>query len=172
MKKSIAIFVLVLMMSFGYTAQAQSFGYVDTEYVLEQVPDYQKAQEQLDKVVSGWRQEIEQMHKEVDEMYRQFQAEQVLLTESERIKREDAIVAKERDMRAYQKQRFGPEGDLLKKRQELVQPIQNEVYAAIERLAKKRKVDFILDKSGGVSILYANPQYDLTNDVLKELNIK
>lgn len=169
MKK--AIFLAFILMSFTFSGFSQTFGYVDSEAILKQVPDYKKAQEQLDKIVEGWRKDVEQRQKQVDQLYKEYQAEQVLLSASDRAKREEAIVNAEKDLREYQKQKFGTSGDLLQKRQELVKPIQDKVYAAIETIASKKKLDFIFDKSSSVAMIFANPKHDYTNDVLKELGI-
>ncbi len=169
MKKIAFLLSFVLFISF--TAQAQSVGIVDTKQILNEVPEYNDAQKQLDQIVDGWRKEIEQKHKNIDEMYRSYQAEQVLLSENERTRREEAIVTKEKEMREFQKNKFGPEGELFQKRQELVQPIQDDVYKAIEQAAKKKKIDIVIDKSEGAAILFFTPQYDMTSSVLKELGI-
>jgi len=169
MKKILAIVALVV--SSSLVSFAQTFAYVDSELVLNELPAYQQAQQQIDDIVSNWNKEIQRKYQEIDEAYKGFQAESVLLSDNERRQREDEIVGMEREARKLQKQRFGPEGDLHKKRQDLVRPVQDEVYAAIEKVANRQKVDFILDKSGSVSILFANPKYDITNDVLKELGI-
>lgn len=166
------IFVLFAFFVFASSNMyAQSVAVVDTKQILQEIPEYQDAQKQLDQIVSGWRKEIEQKHKNIDEMYRSYQAEQVLLTENERARREEAIVNKEKEMREYQKKKFGPEGELFQKRQELVQPIQDDVYKAIEKAAQKKKIDIVLDKSEGASILFFTQQFDMTSSVLRELGI-
>lgn len=154
-----------------HSAHAQTFGYVDAQEVLNKMPTYTQAQKQLDALAETWKKELDQQRKEIDEGYKKFRAEQVLLTDNEQKQREDQIIEKERLMREQQKQRFGTNGDLFKKRQELVKPIQDEVYAAIEALASKKKIDFILDKSS-TNMLFANPKFDYTNDLMKDLNIK
>lgn len=165
------VFLLTFVLLSSISIQAQSIGIVDTKQILQQVEEYNDAQKQLDQIVDGWRKEIEQKHKSIDEMYRAYQAEQVLLTENERSRREEAIVNKEKEMREFQKKKFGPEGELFQKRQELVQPIQDDVYKAIEKAAKNKKIDIVLDKSEGASILFFTPQYDMTSSVLRELGI-
>lgn len=168
--KHLFVACILVASSFSF-ATAQSFAYVDTEFILQKMPEYKKAQEQLDKTVESWNKEIQQRYKEIDDMYKRFQAEQVLLSPSEKAQREQDIIAKEKEARELQKQKFGSKGDLFQKKQDLVRPIQDQVYAAIETLANKRKYDFVLDKSSGVAILFANPKFDITNDVLKELGI-
>lgn len=170
MKKT-AIFLVFLLASVLY-GNAQSVGYIDTEGLMAQLPAYKQAQDQINSIVDNWNKEIQQKYKNIDDAYKAFQAEQVLLSQNDKSKREQEIVDMEKQTRDLQKQRFGPGGDLQKKREELVKPIQDQVYAALEKVAGRKKVDIVLDKSGStVTILFANPKYDLTEDVLKELGV-
>ena len=148
---------------------AQRFCYVDVNKVLERVPDYKTAQETLDQTAEKWKQEIAAEYAKVDEMYRKYQADEVLLDERARKQREDEITAKEKSVRELQKQKFGPDGALNKKRQELVKPIQDRVYAAIEQYANERGFDFIFDKASSSGMLFASPKNDKTDDVVKKL---
>jgi outer membrane protein len=166
--KKLAI-ILCLFFASASITYAQSFAFVNTEQILQQLPAYQDAQKQIDATVESWNKEVKQRYKQIDDAYKAFQAEQVLLSETERRQREEQIVGMERDVREFQKKRFGSNGDLQKKREELVKPIQDEVYAAIEKVANRKKYDFILDRSSGASILFANPKYDVTDDVLREV---
>ncbi|HNI45105.1 MAG: OmpH family outer membrane protein [Chitinophagales bacterium] len=175
MKKLLAIIAFAITLCFSTlqsSAQTATFGYTDTESVLSQLNDYKDAQEQLNKIAQQWNDEIQQKYKEIDAAYKKFQAEQVLLTDSDRKKREEDIVAKEKEARDMQKAKFGTNGELQKKREELVKPIQEKVYAAIEKVAARKRLDFVFDKSNGVTMLYANPKFDITEDLLKELGIK
>ncbi len=158
---STALFSLLLT---GITT-AQRIAYVDVTAVLESLPDYQKAQEQLDKIATQWRQEIAQEQDKIKGMYSKFQAEQVLLSEDMKKQREDEIVAKEKEVRELQRQKFGPEGALFKKREELVKPIQDRVYGAIEKYAQDKGFDFIFDKGSASGMLYADKRYDKTEDI-------
>lgn len=167
MKKGVIILTVLLLSAI--TVQAQRFAYVDVDKILAAIPEYKTAQSTLDQTASKWKQEIAQKYRQIDELYRRYQAEQPLLSESAKKQREDEIVNKEKEAREFQKEKFGPEGALFKKRQQLVKPIQDRVYAAIEQYAIDRGFDFIFDKSGGVSILYANPKNDKTDDILKRL---
>jgi outer membrane protein len=167
MKKIIFAASIVLLMS--VSALAQRFCYVDVNKVLERVPDYKTAQDQLDQTAEKWKQEIAAEYAKVDEMYRKYQADEVLLDERARKQREDEITAKEKSVRELQKQKFGPEGALNKKRQELVKPIQDRVYAAIEQYANERGFDFIFDKASSSGMLFANPKNDKTDDIVKKL---
>ncbi|MFZ2900618.1 MAG: OmpH family outer membrane protein [Saprospiraceae bacterium] len=150
-------------------AQAQRIAYVDVNLVLESIQEYQDAQKELDRIAAAWRQDIAQEYDQIKAMYNRYQAEQVLLSDEARKQKEDEIMTKEQQVREMQKEKFGPEGELFKKRQELVQPIQDKVYEAIEKYANDRGYDFIFDKGGAAGILFANPRYDVTQDVLASL---
>lgn len=158
---STALFLLGLL-SF---AQAQRIAYVDVTAVLESMPEYQKAQEQLDKVATSWRQEIAQEQDKVKGMYSKFQAEQVLLSEEMKKTREEEIMAKEKEVREMQRQKFGPEGALFKKREELVKPIQDKVYNTISQFAQDKGFEYIFDKGSASGMLYADKKNDKTEDI-------
>ncbi|MCE9538443.1 MAG: OmpH family outer membrane protein, partial [Bacteroidetes bacterium] len=153
MKKIILIVSIVLVT--GVTAFAQKFAYVDTEYILGQIPEYKAAQADLDKISVQWQKEIEAKYAEIDKMYKAYQAEQILLTEDMKKKREGDIVAKEKEAKELQKLRFGVDGELFKKRQELVKPIQDKVYSAVKAVADKGTYSIIFDKSSDLTMLYA-----------------
>lgn len=152
--------------------QAQRIAVVDVNDVLADMPAYQEAQEQLDRIAAQWRQEIAQEYDKIKSMYNKYQAEQVLLSDDARIQREEEIMEKERIVREIQKEKFGPEGELFRKRQELVQPIQDKVYGAIEAYAGDRGYDFIFDKGGASGLLFATDEYDKTEDIKKRLGIE
>ena len=156
------------------TAQsgAAKFGYVDTDYILGQIPEYKAAQSELDKTSIQWQKEIEIKFAEIDKLYKAYQADAILLTEDMKKKRENEILNKEKEAKDLQKQRFGVDGELFKKRQELVKPIQDKVYNGIKAVAEKKGLGFILDKSGQISILYANSKYDISEDILVHLGYK
>lgn len=155
-----------------FSVQAQRIAVVDVNDVLADMPAYQEAQQQLDRIAAQWRQEIAQEYDKIKSMYNKYQAEQVLLSEDARIKREEEIMEKERIVREIQKEKFGPEGELFRKRQELVQPIQDKVYGAIESYAGDRGYDFIFDKGGASGLLFATDEYDKTADIKKRLGIE
>lgn len=163
------ILAFSIMLFAGISAQAQRFAYVDVETIMESIAEYQEAQRQLDELAAKWRQEIAVEYDKIKGMYNRYQAEQVLLSDEARRQREDEIMEMERKVREMQKEKFGPEGELFQKRKELVQPIQDRVYAAIEDYANERGYDFILDKSTMVGLIFANPSYDKTNDILDRL---
>ena len=153
-------------------ANAQKYAIIDTKYILDKLPDYKTAQAQLDNIAKGWQKEIDDMQADLDKMYKNYDAEQVMLSDDLKKKREDQLFTKEKAVRDLQRQRFGFEGDLFKKRQELIQPIQNKVYNAVQKLAVQRGYDFILDKSEGITVIFADPKLEKSDDILRELGIK
>lgn len=162
-KKSILTIALAFMsMALTY---AQRIAYVDVTDILESLPDYQKAQEQLDKIATQWRQEIAVEQDKIKGMYSKYQAEQVLLSEEMKKQREEEIMNKEKEVRELQRQKFGPEGALFKKREELVRPIQERVFSAIQKYAEDRGYEFIFDKGSASGMLYADKRYDKTEDL-------
>lgn len=151
---------------------AQKVVYVDLDVILNGVPEYKSAQEQLDQISIQWQKEIETRLAEVDRLYKAFQAEEILLTQDMKKKREDEIIAKEKEVKELQKQHFGVDGDLFKKRQELVKPIQDKVYNAIKELAEKQMIAIMFNKSAELNILFANPKYDKSEEVLEAMGYK
>jgi outer membrane protein len=170
MKKILLSSALLLLIAFNATAQR--YAIVDTKYILDKIPDYKQAQLALDEVSLQWQKEIDQKQAELDRMYRNFEAEQVMLSDDLKKKREDELFMREKEVRDLQRKRFGFEGDLFKRRQELVKPIQDKVYTAIQKIAANRQYDFILDKSEGITVIFADPKLDRSEDVLKELGVK
>ncbi|HHJ49702.1 MAG TPA: OmpH family outer membrane protein [Phaeodactylibacter sp.] len=157
-------------MAFAAPVQAQRIATVDMNTILESIQEYQDAQKELDRIAAAWQQEVARMYDEIKSMYNRYQAEQVLLSDEERKQREDEIMEKERQVREYQKAKFGPEGELFQRRKELVQPIQDRVYAAIEEYANERGYDFIFDKSSTAGLIFNNSEYDITDEILKRLS--
>ena len=154
------------------TAQAQRYAVIDSKYILEKVPQYKESQERLDQFSIQWQQEIDQKQTAVDKMLKDFDAEAIMLSDELKKKREDEIFKKEKELRDLQKKRFGFEGDLFKKRQELIKPIQDRVYNAVQKLAVDKQYDFILDKSEGITVIFADPKLDRSDDVLRNLGVK
>lgn len=165
-------FALLLTLVFAFTAEAQRIAYVDVKTILESIDEYQKAQDELDRVASTWRQEIAQEYDNIKGQYNRYQAEQVLMSDEARKKKEDEIMEMEKKVRELQKEKFGPEGALFQRRKDLVQPIQDRVYAAIEDYASDKGYDFIFDKSSSAGMLFASPSYDKTGEVLDRLKKK
>lgn len=173
MKKMMLLVMALALVSFTNTVKAQTkFAYVETEYILDNIPEYAAAQDKLDEFSIEWQKEIESKFKEIDSLYKKFQAESVLLPEDMKVKKENLIIAKEKDAKALQKQRFGKDGDLYKKRQELVKPIQDKVYNAIEEIANEGAYGIIFDKTGSLTMLYTNVKLDLSDKVLERLGYK
>jgi outer membrane protein len=166
--KKFAIFFFILMLA-GIMAHAQKFAYVDSQYILDNIPEYAEAQAQIDELSQEWQKEIEAKFAEVDKMYQDYQAQSVLLPEDMKKKKEQEIVDKEREAKNLQKQRYGKDGDLFKKRQELIKPIQERIYNAIQEISTDGNYMIVFDKAGSVSILYANPKYDISDEVLDNL---
>ena len=156
-----AIFAFAL----AFTSTAQKFACVDITAVLESMSDYQKAQQQLDQVATQWRQEIAVEQDKIKAMYSKYQAEQVLLSEEMKRQREEEITTKEKEVRELQRQKFGAEGALFKKREELVKPIQDKVYTTIQQYAENRGYDFIFDKGSSAGMIFINPQFDKTEEL-------
>ncbi|MCB0507836.1 MAG: OmpH family outer membrane protein [Chitinophagales bacterium] len=170
MKKLILSFVVFIAVIFS--ANAQRFAYVDTKYVLEKLPEYTAAQQKLDNQAAAWQKEIDTKNEALKNMYTKYQAEEFLLTAELKTQRENEIVKAEDELKTLQKNRFGLEGDLFKKRQELIQPIQDKVFDAVQKIAQTRSYDFVFDKASGSSaMLFTNPQYDISEEVLKKLGM-
>jgi len=169
--KKIILIVSIIITTVASTL-AQKFAYVDTELILGQIPEYKSAQAELDKTSVQWQKEIEAKYAEIDKMYKSYQAEQILLTEDLKKKREGDIIAKEKDAKDLQKLRFGVDGELFKKRQELVKPIQDKVYAAVKAVAEKGGYSVMFDKSSDLTMLYASSKLDKSDDVLQQMGYK
>jgi outer membrane protein len=153
----------------AWTLQAQKYAYVDTDYILKNIPEYNDAQAILEDLATEWQKEIEDKFAAVDNLYKDYQAEAILLPEDLKKQRENEIIQKEKEAKDLQKKRFGKEGDLYKKRVELIQPIQEKVYTAIEEIANERSYSFVFDKAAGATLLYVQSRYDLSDDVLDQI---
>jgi len=171
MKKFLITSLLALFLA-GGTAFAQKFAWVDTEYIMAQIPQYKQAQDELNKISVQWQKEIEAKYAEIDKLYKNFKDDYLLLTEDLRKKREAEIVEKEKEAKDLQKQRFGVDGELFKKRQELVKPIQDKVYNAVKELADLKGYAVIFDKASDLTMLYTNERYDMSDEVLDKLGYK
>jgi outer membrane protein len=169
--KRVLIFLVGLLLPFGL-AVAQKYAFVDTDYILNNIPNYKAAQEKLDKTSEEWQKEVEAKYAEIEKMYKDYQAERVLLAEDMRHQREESIIGKEKEVKELQNTYFGQEGALFKKRQELIQPIQDDIYKAIKDLATENGYAVIFDTSSGASMIYTNPRYDISDEVLQKLGYK
>jgi outer membrane protein len=172
MKYNKLLFLGVVLLGLSFTAQAQSkYAVINTKYILDKIPEYKEADKKLKALGDQWQQEIDEQQMILDKMYKNYEAEQFMLSEDLRKKREDELFMKEKALRDLQKKRFGYEGDLFKERQKLVKPIQDRVYNAAQKMATARSYDFILDKSEGITIIFADPKLDKSDDILKELGV-
>lgn len=173
MKKRALFLLLIICMVLGVsTAKAQGnqkFAYVDTEYILLNIPEYGDAQEEINQMSVGWQKELKNMRDKLDQMKRDYQTESVLLSDDMKNKKEAAIAAKEQELAALQMQYFGPEGELFTKRIELIQPIQEKIYNAINQVAQVKNYSFVFDKSASTTLLYCNEKLDISDDVLDEI---
>lgn len=168
--KKIAFIVIFLIGAFS--ASAQKFAYIDTEYILKNIPEYKEAQKQLDGFSEQWQNQIETMYKKIDKMYQDFQAEEILLTEQMKNKRREEILKKEQEVIDFKKEKFGVDGELFKKRKELIKPIQEKIYKAVQQTASVGKYSVIFDKASGLTMVYTNPKYDKSDDVLRRMGYK
>ena len=169
--KKLIIITGILLLGVA-TTFAQKFAYVDTEYILDNIPSYKAAQEQLDQLSAQYQKELESMHAELEQMYKDYQSESVLLSDEMKKKREDVIITKEKEYKELQRKYFGKEGDLFKKRQGLVKPIQDDVFNAIQTISTEGSYAVIFDKSNGITLIYTNPKFDLSDQVLAKLGYK
>ncbi len=168
-KFSVSLLLCLLIASGAF---AQRYAVIDSKYILEKMPEYKESQQKLDQFSAQWQQELDQKSAGLDRMYKQYDAEQVMLSDELKKKREDELFNKDKELRELQRKRFGFEGDVFKKREELIKPIQDRVYNAIQKLAVAKLYDFILDKSEGITVIFADPKLDKSDDVLKELGVK
>ena len=154
------------------SAHAQKYACVNTDYVLRSVPEYANAQKRLDKYVEDWTKELSEKQSEIETLRAEYEQESYLLPDNLKKRRQDEIKSKEQELRDLQQQRFGPGGDLDKKRAELLKPVQDRVYAAIERIAQEKNYGFVFDKAGSPAVLFANKKFDISDDVLESLGYK
>lgn len=165
------LLAVALLLSGAGVARAQKFGWVDSEFIMAKMPEYAKAQQELALLSDTWQKEIEVQQKDLDKLHRNYQNEEIVLTEAMKKKRQDEILLKEQELKAYRNKQFGYEGQLFKKRQELNKPVQDKVFEAVEKVAKKKSLAVIFDKSGDLTMLYTNPAHDYTEFVLEELGL-
>lgn len=170
MKKIFAFSLALLFTTIG--VYAQRYAIVDTRYVFEQMPEYKNVQKQVDAQAAIWQKEIDTKQAVLDKLYTDYEAESSMMSDDLRRRKEDELFKNEKELRDLQKKRFGFEGDLFKKRVELMEPLQRKISEAIVRLAKANGYDLVLDKSEGKTIIFADPKLDISNDVLRELKLK
>ena len=150
-------------------AATQKYALINMDYILRNLPDYEMANEQLNQVSQRWEKEVNELSKEAETMYQNYKSEMVFLSDEQKKKREEAIVAKEKEVTDLRYKYFGPEGELYKKRQSLMKPIQENVYNAVKAVAEERKYQTVFDRASSQSIVYASPTIDVSNEVLAKL---
>jgi outer membrane protein len=170
MKKILILFGLTFMAI--TTAFAQRFAYVDSDYILKHMPEYASAQRQLEAMSAQWQKEVDQRYQEIDRLYKAFQADEVLMTPDMKKRRQAEIDDKERTAKEFQRQKFGPDGELAQKSNAAIKPIQEKMTKAIQEVAEGDEIDMIFDKNSEVMMLYANPRYNKSDDVIKKLGLK
>lgn len=170
MKKTALL--LIAFLSLSLAIQAQRYAIIDTKYILNRIPEYKDADKKLQQIGEQWQKEIDDKQAQLDKMYKNYEAEQFMLTDELKKKREDELFLREKEVRDLQKKRFGYEGDLFKERQKLVKPVQDKVYNAVQKMAIAKSYDFVLDKSEGITIIFADPKLDKSEDVLREMGIR
>lgn len=163
------LIALIAVAAVSISASAQKFAIVDMDYILRNVPNYEMANEQLNQVSLSWEREITELSKAAETMYKNYQAEMVFLTDDQKKKREEEIVAKEKEVTEARYKYFGPEGELYKKRQSLMKPIQEDVYNALKAVAEEKGYNVIFDRNSSQSIVFASPRIDVSNEVLAKL---
>ena len=163
------ILLLLCILIFVGNIKAQKFAYVDSQFILEHIPEYKQAKQELDNISYQWQEEIENAYQDIDKLYRAYQTDKVLLTDKMRQDREDEIIQKEKDVKELQQQRFGPDGDFYKKQEELIRPIQNLIYNTIQEYAEQGRYGVIFDKSSDLLMLYADENLDKSEKILDYL---
>mgnify|MGYP002633871760 FL=1 len=167
MKTTKTLFLLIVILMTSISTYSQKFAYVDSDYILSKMTEFVQAEEKIDDFSKEWQSEIESAYEEVEQMYRDYQSEQVLLTSEMKTKREEAIIEKEKSVQSLQQKYFGNNGDLYKKRQDLIKPIQDRVFDAVQQLAASNKYSIIFDASSDLIMLYSNPDLDKSDKVLE-----
>jgi outer membrane protein len=170
MKKPLLVLALIAL--FNVFASAQKFGYVDTKYILSHIPEYQQAQAEINKLSTQWQKDIESKYATIEKLESAYQAEKILLTDEMRKKREEEIERKKQEAKEMQKAKFGVDGELFKKREELVKPIQDRIFEAIKEVAEQMSLMVVFDKANHSNMLYTNPKHDISDKVLKKMGLK
>jgi outer membrane protein len=167
MKKT--VFMILMLFGLSLTAGAQRYALIDMEYILKNIPSYERANEQLNQVAKKWQSEVEALSNDAQSLYKSYQSESVFLSDEQKTKREEAIVAKEKEASELRRKYFGPEGELIKKRESLMRPIQDEVYNAVKEIAEQKAYTLVVDRASATSIIFASPRIDISNEVLSKL---
>ena len=170
MKRTIVVFFAILLFGLNFVF-AQKFGYIDSEFILSKMPEYAKAQNEIETFSAAWQKEIEEMQRKVDGLYSIYQAEQVLLTEEMKQERQAEIKKKETELKDYQKKVFGFGGLFFLKKQELIKPLQDKVFDAVSKVSKTNRLAIVFDKAAELVMIYTDPRHDYTDFVLEELGL-
>lgn len=160
---------ICFLTAFAFVANAQRYAMVDMEYIMKNIPAYETANDQINQISKKWQSEVDQQMQDVQKMYKDYQTEQVFLSGDMKVKREDEIVAKEKAAQDLKRKYFGPQGELFKKRESLMKPIQDDVYNAIQEICKEKGIDMVFDKSSAMSVIYVSPSLDISDLVLQKL---
>ncbi len=163
--------VLIFILAASFTAFSQKYAYIDSDYILQNMPDYIEAQAELDRLATEWQKEIEQHFSTIDSMYKKYQVEAITLPANIKQKREQAIIDAEKEAKDLQKRRFGKDGDLYKKRAELVEPVQDRLFTTVEEYAKDRGYAFVFDAAGAMTIIYADQRWDINEAIMQKLGV-
>lgn len=163
------IFICLITLTVAMTASAQKYALLDMEYILKNIPAYERANEQLNQVSKKWQAEVEALNTEASTMYKNYQNEMVFLSQEQKKARQEAIMKKEKDASDLKRKYFGPEGELFKKRESLMSPIQEEIYTAVKEIAELRGYSLVLDRSSDTGVIYGSPKADISNEVLQKL---
>ena len=163
------IFICLIALTAAMTANAQKYALLDMEYILKNIPAYERANEQLNQVSKKWQAEVEALNTEASTMYKNYQNEMVFLSQEQKKARQEAIMKKEKDASDLKRKYFGPEGELFKKRESLMSPIQEEIYTAVKEIAELRGYSLVLDRSSNTGVIYGSPKADISNEVLQKL---
>ncbi|MCI1648539.1 MAG: OmpH family outer membrane protein [Bacteroides sp.] len=167
MRKSVISFIMLF--AIGITANAQRFALIDMEYILKNIPAYERANEQLNQTSQQWQSEVEKISEEAKTLYKNYQLGAAKLSDTQKKTKEDEIVAKEKKAAELRRQYFGPEGELYKKRESLVKPIQDEIYNAVKEISEEKGYSVVVDRASATSIIFATPNIDISNEVLSRL---
>ncbi|MCS6904050.1 MAG: OmpH family outer membrane protein [Bacteroidia bacterium] len=160
-----------LLLGLVYTLKAQRFGIIDTQFILEKMTEYQSIQKEVEQLSQQWQRELEEMYKKIEKKYSDYKAKEVLLSKEDIEKLQNEIMEDEAKAKEYQKKRFGYNGDIFKIREEKMRPVQEKLYKAVEEVSKEKNLNFMFDKAAGASIVFADPKFDYSSDVLKKLGI-
>ncbi len=163
------IISLCLLAGIFFTGNAQKFAMVDMEYIMKNIPSYETANDQLNQISKKWQSDVDAQMQDVQKMYKNYQTELVFLSDDMKTKREEEIVAKEKSVQELKRNYFGPEGELFKKRQSLMKPIQDEVFTAIQEISKEKELDLVFDKSSAMSVIFTSPKLEISDMVLQKL---